>query len=62
MYEKFKKLLEEHGDTIYRVAKDCGIPPQVLYDWKNGRCSPKAKTLKKIAEYYGIRLEELIDD
>ena len=62
MYERFEELLKEHGHTIYRVAKDCGIPPSVLYDWKSGRCSPRAKTLKKIAEYYGIRLEELIDD
>jgi transcriptional regulator with XRE-family HTH domain len=60
LYEKFEKLLKEHGHTIYRVAKETGIPTSVLYDWRSGRSTPRASTLKKIAAFYGVPLEELL--
>ncbi len=60
LYEIFEKLLQEHKTTIHRVALDTDIPPTVLYDWKNGRCTPKVDKLLKIAEYFNVPLETLI--
>ena len=61
LLEAFEKLLEKNKTTIYRVAADTGIPPTVLYDWKNGRCTPKVDKMIKLAAYFKVPLEELID-
>lgn len=60
LFKDFEKLLEEHKTTIHRVAAETNIPPTVLYDWKNGRCTPKVDKMLKIAQYFGVPLEDLI--
>ena len=60
LFRNFEKLLQEHKTTIHRVAKETGIPPTVLYDWKRGRCTPKVDKLLKIADYFNVPLEILI--
>lgn len=60
MYEKFESLLKEHNVTVYQVAKDTGIAPSTLYEWKAGSYTPKVDKIKKIAEYFGVSIEELI--
>lgn len=60
MYEIFKKLLDERGVTAYQVAKATGISTGSLSDWKNGRSSPKAEKLQKIADYFGVSVDYLL--
>ena len=60
--EKFERLLEEKKVTIYRVAKDTGIPPVTLYDWRSGRSTPKTDKLKKLADYFGVSIEYFLDE
>ena len=60
MYEIFKKLLDEHGVTAYQVSKMTGISTGSLSDWKNGRSSPKADKLQKIADYFGVTVDYLL--
>ncbi len=60
MYQKFEKLMEEKGLTIYRVAKDTDISTATLYDWKAGRTHPKLDKLQKIATYLGVTIGDLI--
>lgn len=60
MYDKFRQIIQEKGITTYRVAKETGIANSTLSDWKNGRSTPKADKLLKIANYLGIPVEELI--
>lgn len=61
MYEKFARLLEEKDVTAYRVAKDLELSPSLFSDWKSGKSKPKADKLKKIADYFGVSVESLID-
>lgn len=60
--KKFERLLEENKVTIYRVAKDTGIPPVTLYEWRSGRSTPKTATLKKLADYFGVSIEYFLED
>ena len=46
-----------HNTSVYKVAKATGIPNSTFTDWKNGRSSPKADKLIKIADYFGISLD-----
>ena len=57
-YAEFEKLLRERGVTVYRVAKETGISASTFSDWKSGRSSPKADKLARIADYFGVGLDE----
>ena len=60
-YTKFCQIVSDRGTTVYRVAKETGIPPSTFSDWKNGRSSPKADKMKKIADYFGVTLDSLLE-
>lgn len=61
MYEKFAELLAKSNKTAYQVSKDTGIAQSVLSDWKTGRSKPKIDKLRKIAKYFGVSIEALLD-
>lgn len=60
MYSVFEQLLQKHGISTYRVAKDTGIAQSVFSSWKNGISSPKQDKLQKIADYFGVTVDYLI--
>ena len=57
MYEKFANLLNERNISTYQVAKATGIGQSTFSDWKNGRSTPKADKLQKIADYFGVTVD-----
>lgn len=59
-YAEFAALLSAHNTTAYRVAKDTGIAPSTLADWKSGRSTPKADKLARIADYFGVSLDTML--
>lgn len=59
-YSKFDKLLHARGITVYQVAKATGIAPSTFADWKSGRSTPKADKLSRIAEFFGLGLDEFL--
>ena len=59
-YSSFEQLLKNHNTTVYRVSKETGIAASTFSDWKNGRSSPKAEKLMKIAAFFGVSLDELL--
>lgn len=59
-YAKFEELLRARGATVYQVAKATGIAPSTFTDWKSGRSAPKADKLSRIADFFGVGLDELL--
>lgn len=59
-YAAFEKILKTHGATVYQVSKATGISASTFTDWKNGRSSPKADKLARIADFFCISLDELL--
>lgn len=59
-YQNFAKLLKTHNTTVYKVSKATGISASTFTDWKNGRSTPKADKLARIADYFSISLDELL--
>lgn len=59
-YIRLEQLLVAHGVTVYQIAKATGIPPSTFSDWKSGRSAPKAEKLTRIADYFGIGMDELL--
>lgn len=60
MYEKFKKLLDEHNITAHKVSQETGVPYSCLADWKSGTSKPKIDKLLILAEYFGVSVEYFI--
>lgn len=60
MYDIFEHLLQTHGVTAYKVAKDTGISTATMTDWKKGRSTPKIDKLQKIADYFGVTVDYLL--
>ena len=46
--------------TDYRVAKETGISTATLTQWKHGRSTPKVDKMLKIANLFGVKLEDLV--
>ena len=61
MYEIFEKLLNERNITAYKVSKDTGVTQTALSNWKTGKSTPTAKTLRKIADYFGVTIDYLMN-
>lgn len=62
MYKKFKDLLSESNKTIYRVSVDTGISATTLYDWRDGRSTPKTDKLKILADYFSVSIEYFLEE
>jgi len=60
MYETFEKLLKLNNISLYKVAKDTGIPYGVLSDWKAGRSTPKHDKMQKLADYFNVSVDYLL--
>lgn len=59
-YAAFEKLLKINKTTVYRVSKATGIAASTFTDWKQGRSSPKADKLLRIAAYFDLSLDEML--
>lgn len=60
MYDVFLRLLEKKGIKTSVVAKETGISNMTFSDWKNGKSTPKADKMKKIADYFGVTVDYLM--
>lgn len=61
MYDVFASLLEQRNVKAADVAKATGIHPSTFSDWKKGKSAPKADKLQRIADYFGVTLEYLMN-
>ena len=57
-YENFIALCNKVGKTPSRVAMEVGLSKPTVNRWKNGS-TPTDATAMKIAEYFGVSIDEL---
>ena len=57
-YESFIGLCNKVGKTPSRVALEIGLSKPTVNRWKNGS-TPTDATAMKIAEYFGVSIDEL---
>lgn len=60
MYSNFEKLLNEKDVRIADVSKATGIDKSTFSHWKAGKYTPKWDKLKKIADYFGVTVDDLM--
>lgn len=61
-YEVFDRLCNEKGVTPTQVARDNGLTQQTVSHWKTRGSTPKAQTIQKLADYFGVSTADLIGD
>ena len=62
-YEKLQMLCERRGVRLSAVAQETGVRSSVFTELKMGRTKKlSAKTLEKLAAYFGVSAGTLLDD
>lgn len=59
-YKKFVTFCNQAEKSPSRVAMEIGLSKSTVNNWKNGGM-PSDSTLQKIADYFGIPVEQLED-
>lgn len=60
-WSNFQQLCIKNGKFPNNVCSDLGFSSATASVWKRGSV-PRETTLKKIAEYFGVTVEELLQD
>lgn len=58
-YQKIEALCKNHGTTVTALASELGFSRSAGTTWKHSKGLPRNSTLKKIADYFGITIDEL---
>lgn len=61
-YDNYVRLCAERNISPSAAALDIGIKKSNVTYWKNGRNNPSDVTLIKIADYFGVTVEELMGE
>ena len=60
-YDKFKDLCDQKGVSCNKAATDIGLSNATPTTWKNRGITPKGDTLARIAEYFSVTTDYLLD-
>lgn len=55
------KFRAKENITQRKLAEDLQIPPTTLNNYVNGKTEPNIKTLIKLADYFHVTIDELVD-
>lgn len=59
-FNRFKQLCDEKGISVYRACTDIGLNRSAVAKWKNGG-SPNGTTAAKLADYFGVTTDYLLE-
>lgn len=59
LFENVSRLCDEKRISIFELERQLAIGNGTIGKWKNRGQSPRYKTLKLIADYFGVTLDEL---
>lgn len=62
IYKNVKRLCEENGTNIFNLEKACGLANGTIGKWEHRVSTPRVDTLKKIADYFGVSVDDLLAD
>ena len=58
LFERISKLAKKRDKSLKEVAEELGLSRNAIYQWKTS--SPKADTLQKVADYFGVSVDYLL--
>ena len=60
--ENLKRIREKHSLTQEAFAEALGVPELAVYKWEAGRLPVEYKMLVKIADFYDVTVDTLLED
>ena len=60
LYEKIKEITKDRNISIYRIERDLSFSNGSIRKWNTSK--PSAISLKKVADYLSVGLEELLEE
>lgn len=60
-YDKLQAVCKQRGTTVTAVVVALGMSRGTMGGWKKGQ-TPRYSTLKKLADYLGVSINDLLDD
>lgn len=60
-FENFDRYCKRNGKTNSEVAAAIGLDPSSCTGWRKGSI-PRNGTLKKLADYFGVTVDDLLAD
>lgn len=60
-YENFERLCKERNCKPSQVSRITGISTATLSSWKGGKYTPKMDKLRKIADFFGVDVGEIVN-
>lgn len=58
--DNIKWLCREHKTNITNLEKEVGLGFGTVYKW--GKVSPSVDNLKLVADYFGVTIDQLMDE
>lgn len=58
--ENLRSLMDKQSLTRYRLSQELGISPQTACNWADGKNLPDTQSVLKLAEYFGVTVEQLM--
>jgi len=49
------------GWSLYRLAKELGLPQQTIYSWASGRTQPSYESLDRLCDIIGCNISDLLE-
>lgn len=60
MFEKISRLCADHGITISRLETELGLGNGTIGKWRTS--TPTLQNIKRVADYFGVPIDSLIDN
>lgn len=59
IYEQILALCKEKHISVARLERECGLGNATIRGWENA--SPRVDLLKRVADYFGVTVDDLIN-
>ena len=60
LLEQIKIQCKKHNTSVVKLEDELGFGRGTIYKWEN--VSPTIQNLKKVADYFGCTIDELLKD
>ena len=60
--KNIKRIRESHDLTQAEFGKIAGVTDKAVSTWENGSADPRMGAIQRIADYFGIKKSDIIDD
>lgn len=60
--KNLKMYMEQFGKNQKEMAAIVGVSPPTFHNWLKGKKMPRMNNVQKLADYFGVKLSDLIEE